>query len=143
MNSVVLVGRLTKDPELRYIPGTGTPVATFSIAVDRAFVNKEGKKETDFFNIVVYGKPGENCANYTSKGSLVAIKGSIQNRTYETQTGEKRYITEIVAERVEFLSSKNKSEDLNRAGNNFEKSFEPTGLDPDGFQALDDDDIPF
>lgn len=131
MNSAILVGRLTKDPELRYIPGTGTPVATFSIAVDRAFVNKEGKKETDFFNIVVYGKPGENCANYTSKGSLVAIKGSIQNRTFETQTGEKRYITEIVAERVEFLSSK--------------KSENPSNKDQNtsGFQALDDDDIPF
>jgi len=143
MNSVILVGRLTKDPELRYIPGTGTPVANFSIAVNRDFVNKEGKREADFFNIVVYGKNGENCANYISKGRLVGIQGSIQNRAYETQAGEKRSITEIIASKVEFLESKNKSDDLNRAGNNFERSFEPTGLDPDGFQALDDDDIPF
>ncbi len=142
MNSVVLVGRLTKDPELRYIPGTGRPVATFSIAVNRPFVNKEGNREADFFNIVVWGKMGENCANYISKGRLVGVHGTIQNRSYETQTGEKRYITEIVADRVEFLESKGKSENSGR-NNNFEKSFEPTGLDPEGFQALDDDDIPF
>ncbi|SHK04686.1 single-stranded DNA-binding protein [Tepidibacter formicigenes] len=143
MNSVVLVGRLTKDPELRYIPGTGRPVATFSIAVNRAFVNKEGKREADFFNIVVWGKPGENCANYLSKGRLVSVRGSIQNRSYETQTGERRYITEIVADRVEFLESKGRSESASPAGNDFEKSFEPVGLDSEGFQALDDDDIPF
>ena len=143
MNNVVLVGRLTKDPELRYIPGTGTPVATFSIAVNREFANKEGKREADFFNIVVYGKPGENCANYLAKGSMACINGSIQNRTYETKTGEKRYVTEIVAGRVEFLSAKNAAENSTKPSNNFERSFEPTGLDPEGFQALDDDDIPF
>lgn len=144
MNTVILVGRLTKDPELRYIPGTGRPVATFSIAVNRPFANKEGKREADFFNIVVWGKLGENCANYISKGRLVAVKGSIQNRSYETQTGEKRYITEINADSVEFLESKGRSEGLDRVDNGgFERSFEPTGLDPEGFQALDDDDIPF
>ncbi|SHH30943.1 single-stranded DNA-binding protein [Tepidibacter thalassicus] len=143
MNSVVLVGRLTRDPELRYIPGTGKPVATFSLAVNRPFTNKEGKREADFFNIVVWGKAGENCANYLSKGRLVSVKGSIQNRTYETQTGEKRYITEIIADRVEFLESKNRLESQNSVSDNLERNFEPVGLDPEGFQALDDDDIPF
>lgn len=144
MNTVILVGRLTKDPELRYIPGTGRPVATFSIAVNRPFANKEGKREADFFNIVVWGKLGENCANYISKGRLVAVKGSIQNRSYDTPTGEKRYITEINADSVEFLESKGRSEGVERVDNGgFERSFEPTGLDPEGFQALDDDDIPF
>ena len=97
MNSVILIGRLTRDPELRYIPSTGNALTTFSIAVDRAFTGKDGQKQTDFFNIVVWGKSAEYCANYLAKGRLAAVKGSIQNRTYDTKEGEKRYITEIVA----------------------------------------------
>jgi len=143
MNCVVLVGRLTKDPELRYIAGTGKPVATFSIAVNRSYVNKEGKREADFFNIVVWGKPGENCANYLAKGRLVSIKGALQTRSYETQNGDRRYVTEVVAERVEFLESKGRSENQAPSNTGFEKTFEPVGLDTGGFQALDDDDIPF
>ncbi|MGL5506483.1 MAG: single-stranded DNA-binding protein, partial [Paraclostridium sp.] len=78
MNHVVLVGRLTKDPELRYIPGTGTAVASFSIAIDRDFTKKDGTKETDFIPVEVMGKSAEFCANYISKGRLVAIQGSIR-----------------------------------------------------------------
>jgi single-strand DNA-binding protein len=143
MNCVVLVGRLTKDPELRYIAGTGTPVATFSIAVDREFANKEGKREADFFNIEVWNKAGENCANYLSKGSLVSVKGSIRNESYVTKEGEKRQFVKIRAERVNFLSTKSKSENQAPSNTGFEKTFEPVGLDTGGFQALDDDDIPF
>lgn len=149
MNHVVLVGRLTRDPELRYIPGTGTPVANFSIAVDREFSGKDGNKETDFINIEVWNKAAENCANYISKGSLVAVQGSIRVDNYQTQSGEKRYSTKVRAGRVQFLDSKNKSENSYRPEApggfepNFEPSFEPTGLDPQGFQAIDDDDIPF
>jgi len=136
MNICVLVGRLTKDPELRFTPGVGKAVCTFTLAVNRSYTNKEGKREADFFNIVVWGKPAENCSNYLKKGSMASIKGEIRNRSYETDKG-KRYITEIIAERVNFLDSKNKDKQTP------DKSFEPTGLDQGGFQALDDDDIPF
>ena len=94
MNIAILIGRLTKDPELRYIASTGRAVASFSIAVDRTFVGKDGQKQTDFFNIIVWGKQAENAANYLAKGSQVAIRGQIQNRSYEIPNGEKRYVTE-------------------------------------------------
>ena len=106
MNRVVLIGRLTKNPELRFTPGTGLAVSTFTIAVDRR-ANKEGKKETDFIPIVVWGKQGENVANYMSKGKLIGISGRIQTRNYEGKDGIKRYVTEIVADEVQFLEKKN------------------------------------
>lgn len=134
MNQVVLIGRLTRDPELRFTAGSGKAVATFSIAVDRPF-SKE--KETDFFRIVVWGKTGENCANYLSKGRLVAVSGRIQNNNYETQNGEKRTSTEIVANEVQFLE---------RGNRNDQSGFDHSSPgNPNGFQAIDedDDDIPF
>jgi len=108
LNKVSLVGRLTKDVELRYL-GNGTPVANFTLAVDRTFKNKNGEKEADFINIQVWRKQAENCANYIGKGSLVAISGRIQTRNYDTAEGQKRYITEVVAEEVHFLDSRKKS----------------------------------
>ena len=110
MNHVVLIGRLTRDPELRYIAGTGTPVANFAIAVDREFSGKDGKKETDFIDIQVWGKSAENCANYIGKGSLVAIQGSLRIDSYQNQAGETRRATRVNANRVQFLDTKNKSE---------------------------------
>ena len=149
MNSVILIGRLTRDPELRYIPSTGNALTTFSIAVDRAFTGKDGQKQTDFFNIVVWGKSAEYCANYLAKGRLAAVKGSIQNRTYDTKEGEKRYITEIVAENVQILEWGDKSERTSNSSfrsassNQNDNVFLLVGLDSDGFRALDDDDVPF
>lgn len=158
MNVAILIGRLTKDPELRYIPSTGKAVATFAIAVDRPFTSKDGQKQADFFNIVVWGKIAENCANYLAKGRLVGIKGQIQNRSYDTQNGEKRYVTEIIADTVQFLekaqaaSPKNDlSQGFSNAGSDvFEPSgfqtpegFSPKGLDDEGYRALEDDDVPF
>ena len=149
MNSVILIGRLTRDPELRYIPSTGNALTTFSIAVERASTGKDGQKQTDFFNIVVWGKSAEYCANYLAKGRLAAVKGSIQNRTYDTKEGEKRYITEIVAENVQILEWGDKSERTSNSSfrsassNQNDNVFEPEGLDSDGFRALDDDDVPF
>lgn len=153
MNIAILIGRLTKDPELRYIPSTGKAVTTFSIAVDRGYTGKDGQKITDFFNIQVWGKSAENCANYLSKGRLVAVRGQIQNRSYETATGEKRYITEIQAENVQFLEWGDKAGNVNRSTSQsfgdapiFEpagSSFQPQGLDEDGYRALDGDDVPF
>ncbi|WP_195940979.1 single-stranded DNA-binding protein [Romboutsia sp. 1001713B170131_170501_G6] len=149
MNHVVLVGRLTRDPELRYIAGSGTPVANFSIAIDREFSGKDGKRETDFIDIQVWGKSAENCANYIGKGSLVAVQGSIRVDVYQNQAGENRRAFRVNANRVQFLDSRNKSENSYNKGNqpgfepSFEPTFEPQGLDPQGFQAIDDDDIPF
>ncbi|HSQ89525.1 single-stranded DNA-binding protein [Romboutsia sp.] len=137
MNHVVLVGRLTRDPELRYIAGSGTPVANFAIAVDREFTGKDGKKETDFIDIQVWGKSAENCANYIGKGSLVGIQGSIRIEHY-MKDDEKRKATKVNANRVQFLGSKGSNSNVTN-----EPSFEPTGLDPQGFQAINDDDIPF
>ena len=137
MNQVILIGRLTRDVELRYIQGSGTPVAQFAIAVDREFTGKDGKKETDFIDIQVWGKSAENCANYISKGSLVCIQGSIRIENYKNQAGESRKATKINASRVQFLDNKNKN------SNNQESQFKPSGLDPQGFQAIDSDDIPF
>ncbi|EQG79461.1 single-stranded DNA-binding family protein [Clostridioides difficile DA00183] len=92
MNQVVLVGRLTRDPELRYIPGTGTPVASFTIAIDRDYVKKDGSKETDFIPVEVMGKSAEFCANYITKGRLVALQGSIRVDNYQTQSGERELL---------------------------------------------------
>ncbi|MEG0023706.1 MAG: single-stranded DNA-binding protein [Cetobacterium sp.] len=139
MNNIVLVGRLTRDVELRYIAGSGQAVAGFTLAVDRE-CSKDGKKETDFIDIQVWGKSAENCANYLGKGSLVAINGSLRIETYD-KDGERRRATKVNANRVQFLDSKNKSE--NGKEKQFEPSFNPTGLDPEGFEAIDDNDIPF
>ncbi|MEG2276118.1 MAG: single-stranded DNA-binding protein, partial [Clostridia bacterium] len=123
MNHVVLVGRLTRDPELRYIAGSGTPVANFAIAVDREFSGKDGKKEVDFIDIQVWGKSAENCTNYISKGSMVAIQGSIRIDSYQNQAGETRKATKVNANRVQFLDSKKSG--TNNATN--EPSFDPKG----------------
>lgn len=133
MNQVILIGRLTRDPELKYLQGSGTPVANFSVAVDREFTGKDGKKEVDFIDIQVWGKSAENCSNYISKGSKVAIQGSLRIDTYQNQEGEKRKITKVNAVRVQFLDSKN-----NNNNNNNEKSFEQPQ-----FQEVPDGDIPF
>ena len=143
MNHVVLIGRLTKDVELKYIQGTGTPVANFAIAVDREFTGKDGKKEVDFINIQVWGKSAENCANYIGKGSLVCVQGSIRIDSYQNQAGETRKVTSVNANRVQFLETKNNKVNHQGVELSFEPSFEPTGLEPQGFQAIDGDDIPF
>ena len=135
MNHVVLIGRLTKDVELKYIQGTGTPVANFAIAVDREFTGKDGKKEVDFINIQVWGKSAENCSNYIGKGSLVGVQGSIRIDLYQNKEGENRKITRVNANRVQFLDTK-RSEQENKANAN--------ALEYTGFQQIDDnDDIPF
>ncbi len=107
LNKVFLVGNLTRDPELRFT-AQGTAVANFSIAVNRSYKANDGeyKKEVSFFNIVVWGKTGENCSKFLSKGRSVLVEGRLQNRSYETQEGQKRTITEIVADNVQFLGGK-------------------------------------
>ncbi len=102
LNRIVLIGRLTQDPELRYT-STGTAVASFSLAVDRNRTNPSGERETDFINIVVWQKQAENCAQYLHKGRMAAVDGRLQIRTYENREGQKVRIAEVVAETVRFL----------------------------------------
>lgn len=111
MNKVFLIGRLTKDPELRYT-SSNIPTASFSIAVNRNFTNQNGEREADFINIVVWRKQAENVKNYVTKGSQVAIDGRIQTRTYDAQDGTKRYVTEVIADNVQFLDSKNSNNNM-------------------------------
>ncbi|ECP2270513.1 single-stranded DNA-binding protein [Listeria monocytogenes] len=105
MNRVVLVGRLTKDPDLRYTPA-GAAVATFTLAVNRPFKNGQGEQEADFIQCVVWRKPAENVANFLKKGSLAGVDGRVQTRNYEGNDGKRVYVTEIVAESVQFLEPK-------------------------------------
>ena len=104
MNKVILVGRLTRDPEVRTMP-TGNTVASFTLAINRNFKNKEGNIDADFINVSVFGRQAENVGKYVSKGSQIGIEGRIQTRRYEAQDGTKRYVTEVIAESVEFMSS--------------------------------------
>lgn len=105
MNKVFLIGRLARDPELRYT-GNNTPVASFTVAVNRTFTNQAGEREADFINCVIWRKQAENVKNYLSQGSQVAVEGRIQVRSYDDQNGQKRYVTEVIADNVEFLGSK-------------------------------------
>lgn len=146
MNSVVLIGRLTRDPEIRYIPESQNAVATFSIAIDRP-VRAGGEKKTDFPRITVFGKQAENCERYLKKGRLVGVQGRLQTGSYKTQSGDTRYTTDVVADRVEFLEwgDKGGSAGGSKGSAGFERQTPKSGLSvPEGFQALDDDDdIPF
>jgi single-strand DNA-binding protein len=136
MNNVVLIGRLTKDPELRYIPQSETAVANFTLAVDRPMAKE---KTADFIRVVAFGKTAELCERFLAKGRLVGVQGRIQTGSYKTQSGETRYTTEVYADRVEFLEWGDK----NTSGFGEQLPKAPQGI-PEGFQALDDDDdIPF
>ena len=104
MNHIVLIGRLTRDPELRYTPN-GVAVANFDLAVDRPTTNQQGEREADFIRIVAWQKQAELCANYLKKGRLVGVEGRLQIRNYETQDGQKRKSAEVVANFVQFLDS--------------------------------------
>ena len=157
MNKVFLIGRLTRDPELRYT-GNNTAVASFSIAVNRSFTNQQGEREADFINIVVWRKQAENVKNYLSQGSQVAVEGRLQTRNYEDKDGQKRYVTEVVADNVEFLGSKNSSNNNSNGSHNdeptpydFGDEKEPKGTDVDSNPFADfgsnieisDDELPF
>jgi len=110
MNKVVLIGRLTADPQLKFTQGTGTAVATFTLAVNRRF-KKEGQPDADFIPIVVWGKIAESTANYMRKGSQISVAGRIETRSYEAKDGGRRYVTEVVADEVSFLEWGKKNEE--------------------------------
>lgn len=132
MNKCILVGNLARDPELT-TTSNGVAVCRFSIAVSRRYANSDGERETDFLNIVVWRNLGENCHKFLKKGSKVGIVGNIQSRSYDATDGTKRYVTEIVAEEVEFLSTKAQDEQTMKAS-----SEEVAKLQP-----IDDDGLPF
>ncbi len=142
MNNVVLIGRLTKDPELRYIPESQNAVATFTLAVDRPFAKD---KQADFIRITVFGKQAENCERFLTKGRMAAIQGRLQTGSYKNKEGATVYTTDVVADRVEFIDWGDKAGAGSGSGFGFEKQ-DAKGAPgiPEGFQALeDDDDIPF
>jgi single-strand DNA-binding protein len=157
LNRTVLVGRLTKDPELKYTPN-GVAVANFTLAVNRPFSNQQGEREADFINVVVWRKPAENAATYLKKGSLAGVDGRIQTRSYDNQQGQRVFVVEVMAESVQFLEPKRneqnhlntggydakndpfRSGDQNPSRNNFnDDPFKDNGTPID----ISDDDLPF
>lgn len=111
LNSVVLIGNLTRDPELRYTP-SGVPVCTLRLAVSRNFPNQQGEVEADYFNVIVWRNQAEKCAEYLTKGRQVAVTGRLQSRSWEGADGQKRSTIEIVADRVVFLGRRDRTEDM-------------------------------
>ena len=144
MNKVILMGRLTRDPEVRYTQTSNTLVASFSLAVNRRFVREGDSQTADFINIVAWGKTGEFCSKYFKKGQQVAVVGRIQTRTWEDQSGQKRYTTEVIAEETYFADSKR---DANAGANDFGNSFggdnQTSGGDTSDFEVSSGDDLPF
>ena len=148
MNKAIIIGRLTRDPEMRTTT-SGTNSTSFTVAVSRNYANANGERETDFINCVAWRKQAENIAKYCTKGSQVAVEGRIQTRSYDAQDGTKRYVTEIIADNVTFLGGKGSnvpSEDNYVGGSS---SVDTTDISEDPFKdfgeevALSDDDLPF
>lgn len=136
MNSVCLVGRLTKDPELRYTPNNQA-VATFSLAVNRNFKSQNGEREADFINCVIWRQQAENLANWAKKGALIGITGRIQTRSYENQQGQRVYVTEVVAENFQLLESQKDR------GNQPQANSQPDFRRNTSPMDISDDDLPF
>lgn len=142
MNKVVLIGRLTKDPELKFTQNIGTAVATFNLAVNRR-QKKDGQQQADFIPIVVWGKQGESVANYMSKGKLIGVSGRIQTRTYEAKDGSRRYVTEVVSEEIQFLEWGDKNKTKSNTSNASTSNDLADDYDYSGITPVDDGDIPF
>ena len=148
INNVVLVGRTTKDPELRYTP-SNVAVATFSLAVNRTFKDANGERETDFINCVIWRQQAENLANWAKKGALIGITGRIQTRSYENQQGQRVYVTEVVAENFQMLESRAAREgNQQNQGNTFQNGNSSSGGYNSPFGRsnptdISDDDLPF
>ena len=155
INNLTLVGRLTKDPDLKYT-GNGTAVATFTLAVNRNFTNQSGEREADFINCVIWRKPAETLANYAKKGVLIGVTGRIQTRSYDNQQGQKVYVTEVIADNFQLLESKKADSSQNTQGsgvsnsqtNNYTRSQQNRNndeSDPFGSSSIDisDDSLPF
>ena len=136
MNKVILIGNLTRDPELTET-ASGTAVCRFAIAVSRDYASADGSRETDFFNITVWSKQAENCGKYLKKGNKVAVVARLQNRSYEDKDGVKRYVTDIIASEVEFLTPKGAQ------GEDGEMPTVSTRRDAPVLEPIDDNQLPF
>jgi single-strand DNA-binding protein len=140
MNKVILMGRLTKDPEVRYTQTNNTLVASFSLAVNRRFAKQGEERQADFVNIVAWSKTGEFCSKYFKKGQQVGVVGRLQTRNWEDDKGQKHYITEVVAEEAYFADSKR---DNNDTSSSFENTFGNNVSDNSEFSVSSDDELPF
>ena len=139
MNKVILMGRLTRDPEVRYTQTNNTLVASFSLAVNRRFARQGEERQADFVNIVAWSKTGEFCSKYFKKGQQVGVIGRIQTRTWDDENGQKRYVTEVIAEEAYFADSKRDGE-----ASGFESTFGEAVTQSAEFQVTSsDDDLPF
>jgi len=141
MNKVILMGRLTRDPEVRYTQTNNTLVASFSLAVSRRFVRQGEERQADFINIVAWGKQGEFCSKYFKKGQQVGVIGRIQTRNWEDDKGQKHYVTEVVAEESYFADSKRDGASDNSS--NFENTFGTDIAPTSEFELTPSDDLPF
>lgn len=138
INRVILVGRLTKDPEFRTTP-SGVDVSTFTLAINRNFKSKDGEQQADFINCVVFRKQAENVKNFLSKGSLAGVDGRMQSRSYDNKEGRRVYVTEVVCDSVQFLDPKNNNQQNNQQQNGQTQR----GNNPFDNASIDDDDLPF
>jgi single-strand DNA-binding protein len=142
LNNVVLVGRMTRDAELRYTP-QNQAVATFTLAVNRNFKNANGEREADFINCVIWRQQAENLANWAKKGVLIGITGRIQTRSYENQQGQRVYVTEIIADNFQLLESRNQSQDKAQTNSNEVPDFSRDNNSSGNPMDISDDDLPF
>lgn len=144
INRVILVGRLTKDPEYRQTPN-GIDIANFTLAVNRPFKSKNGEQQADFINVVVFRNQAQNVNNYLSKGSLAGVDGRIQSRSYENKEGQRVFVTEVVADSVQFLEPKNNNQQNNQSQQ--QRGQAPAGNNPfannNGINDIDDSTLPF
>ena len=145
MNKVVLMGRLTRDPEVRYTSTNNTLVASFSLAVNRRFARQGEERQADFINITAWDKTGEFCSKYFKKGQQVGIIGRIQTRNYDDKDGKKVYVTEVVAEEAYFADSKREGEAMGNpfSGGSMADAPFNSGSAPSDFSQVTDDDLPF
>ena len=142
INNVTLVGRLTKDVELKYTPANQA-VAQFTLAVNRTFKNANGERESDFINCVIWRKSAENFANFVKKGALIGITGRIQTRNYENQQGQRVYITEVIAENFQMLESRNQQQGQQQGQVTQQQSKQPDPFAGGAPMDLNDDSLPF
>ena len=142
MNKVILMGRLTRDPEVRYTQTSNTLVASFSLAVNRRFVRQGEERQADFINIVAWGKQGEFCSKYFKKGQQVGVIGRIQTRNWDDDKGQKHYVTEVIAEEAYFADSKRDGNTGESTGS-FENTFGANMAQNSEFELTPSDDLPF
>lgn len=143
MNKIILLGRLTRDPEVRYTP-TGKVVCQFTLAVDRPFTNQDGQKEADFIPVIIWGKSAELCGNSLTKGQRALVEGRLQIRTYDAKDGTKRWVSEVIADRFEFIERKNDAVAAHSANpTSASAPAQKSGMESFGTAVPFDEEIPF